>query len=119
MPFNPENPDDYTIPYKVAEIIKYSKDIGVLTLKSRLTRKDVSQISKDEGMDDPYLIDCLYRLSNQFEKGFVREPHKLLVNLDLNDKDVYEKSGIDDIEIKMVVLRKNMLAIYSLLQPCW
>ncbi|MCU6792464.1 helicase-related protein [Paenibacillus sp. WQ 127069] len=107
LPFHPENPDDYAIPYKVAEIVKYSKEIGVLTLKSRLKRKDVGQITKDEEMDDPYLIDCLYRLSNQFEKGFVREPHQLQVNVALSDKDVYEKPGIDDKEIKMVILRKK------------
>lgn len=111
LPYKPENPNLYTLPYKVSGIVNYSKESGLLSLNSSLTRKEVNQLSMDEEIDDVYLIDCLYRLSNQFQRGFVREPHKLLVDVTFKDnKDFYEENGIDGKELKLVVLRKKIIA---------
>ncbi|WP_028550011.1 helicase-related protein [Paenibacillus sp. UNC451MF] len=107
LPFVPENPQEYELPYKVSEIVAYSKETGLLKLKSRLTRKEVSQLKEQEGMDDPYLIDCLYRICNQFEKGFVREPHTLRVKVSFQLIDYFEIPRICDKDLKLVALKKK------------
>jgi hypothetical protein len=58
-------------------------------------------------IDDEHLIDCPYKLSNQFQKGYKREPHNLEVKIIFEEgKSFYEEKDLDDQEIKLVVLRK-------------
>ncbi|PLR81625.1 helicase [Bacillus canaveralius] len=108
LPFNPDNAEQYVLPIKVVHLVESSKELGLLVLKNPLKRKDVYQILENEEVNDVYLIDSLYRLSNQFEKGFVREPHNFTIKLAFTDeKSFYEEPNLNDQNIKLVVLRKR------------
>jgi hypothetical protein len=120
LPFSPENPDQYVLPNKVIHLVEYSKELGLLILKNRMTRKEVNLIRESDEIFDDYLIDCLFRLSNQFQKGFVREPHNIPVKIELkNGKMFYEEKMLDGREIKLVLLCKDtvddLLAITAML----
>ncbi|WHY78383.1 helicase-related protein [Neobacillus sp. WH10] len=108
LPFTPENPDNYILPNEVSHLVEYLKDDRCLILKSRITRKDINHIREKDTINDEYLIDCLYRLSNQFQKGFKREPHFLQVKINFEEgKSFYEEKSLNDRDIKLVVLRKD------------
>ncbi|MCA1292221.1 helicase [Paenibacillus sp. alder61] len=106
IPFYPEGGDQYVLPNKVNFLVEYDRDNKLLILKNRLTPKEVTQIKQSEEIHDEYLIDCLYRLSDQFTKGFVRVPHSLPVTIDFSDNGYFETNKLDNEEIKCVALRK-------------
>jgi len=105
LPFNPESSEDYNLPRKVIHMVEYDKK-GLLMLKSRMTPKDVTQIKQSGEVDDDYLIDCLYRLSNQFTKGYVRVPHNAELLVEFQD-DYFEKSNILNQNMKLVSLKRS------------
>ncbi|MDP9729879.1 helicase-related protein [Alicyclobacillus tolerans] len=107
LPFVTEDGKCYTLPEEVSSYVGYSVENGCLFLKNRLTRRDVNQIRERDQIDDDNLIDCLFRLSNQFQKGFVREPHELSVKVSFEPgKYFFEEGNLDGKEIKLVALRK-------------
>jgi hypothetical protein len=109
LPFSPENPETYILPYQVVHFVEFCKESGCLVLKNRISRRDVNQILQSDEVYDKYLIDCLFRLSNQL-KGYVREPHKAPVKIEFEQgRSYYEKRNLDGDNIKLVVLRKDTL----------
>lgn len=106
IPYDPENADVYSLPNKVSFLVDFDREKKLLKLKNRLIAKDVTQLKQSEEINDEYLINCLYRLSNQFSKGFVRTPHSTSVTLDFTTKDYYEISSLDNEQIKCVAFRK-------------
>lgn len=106
VPFLPENEDQYILPDKVKFLVEYDREDKLLILKNRLTSKEVTQIKQSEEIHDEYLFDCLYRLSYQFTKGFVRVPHSLPVTIKFLENGYFEENKLDNEEIKCVALRK-------------
>lgn len=98
---------DYEIPNKIKQIVQYSKQDKSISLLQRLTRKQVNEIDKSEEIEDGSLIDALYRISNQFEKGFVREPHEDIVKIEFGDASMAESLSICGTSLKLVVLKKK------------
>ncbi|WP_274362913.1 helicase-related protein [Paenibacillus thermotolerans] len=109
VPFIPEDPEKYILPDKLSFLVEYDKESKLLILKNRLMPKEVTQIKQSGEIDDDYLFDCLYRLSNQFTQGFVRVPHCLPVTIRFSDKGYFERFKLDNEEIKCVALRKYTL----------
>lgn len=107
LPFTPEDQDNYELPHKVVQIVEYSRESGLLILKQRLTRRDVFQIWDSDEIVDDYLKDCMFRLCDQFKRGFVREPHKVPVKITFEQgKMFYELKNLEGKEIKLVLLSK-------------
>ncbi|EOS54293.1 helicase-related protein [Paenibacillus barengoltzii] len=106
IPFQPEGEDQYILPDKVRFLVEYDRENKLLILKNRLTPREVTQLKQSEEIHDEYLFDCLYRLSDQFTKGFVRVPHSLPVKIDFSQNDYFEANKLDNEEIKCVALRK-------------
>ncbi|MBB3131307.1 hypothetical protein FHS19_006027 [Paenibacillus rhizosphaerae] len=104
LPFSPESAENYILPTKVIHMVEYKK--GLLILKSRMTPKEVTQIKQSGEVDDDYLIDCLYRLSNQFTKGYVRVPHEVSLDVKFTD-DYFEESNISGQNMKCVALKRS------------
>ncbi len=98
---------DYELPDKIKQIVQYSKQDKAILLLQRLTRKQVNEIDRSKEIEDSSLIDALYRISNQFEKGFLREPHKKLVEIDFADGSMAQSPPICDTSLKLIVLKKK------------
>ncbi|WP_018885348.1 helicase-related protein [Paenibacillus massiliensis] len=106
LPFHPKDEGNYILPEKVNFLADYDRHKKLLILKNRLTRKEVTQIKQSGEVEDEYLFDCLYRLSDQFSKGFVRVPHSIPVKISFSDSGYFEKNKLDNEEIKCVALKK-------------
>lgn len=105
IPFYPED-ENYNLPDKVNFLVEYDRSNKLLILKNRLIPREVTQIKKSEEIHDEYLFDCLYRLSDQFTKGFVRVPHNIPVTIEFSDNGYFETKTLDNKEIKCVALKK-------------
>lgn len=104
LPFLPENPESYILPTKVIHMVEYQKSEGLLVLKSRMTPKEVTQIKQSDEVHDDYLIDCLYRLSNQFTKGYVRVPLETDLNIEFVN-NYFEEPNLLDQNMKCVAMK--------------
>ncbi|MEY9096705.1 helicase-related protein [Paenibacillus sp. RC84] len=105
LPFTPENADSYILPTKVIHMVEYQKPEGRLVIKGRMTPKEVTQIKQSDEVNDDYLIDCLYRLSNQFTKGYVRNPHEVDVNIKFTN-NYFEKTNLSNQNMKCVAIKR-------------
>lgn len=98
---------DYEIPDKVKQIVQYSKHDKTISLLQTLKRKQVNEIVKSNEIEDDSLIDALYRISNQFEKGFLREPHEKVVEIDFINGNMAQSPLICGTALKLIVLKKK------------
>jgi len=106
LPFSPEDADSYTLPTKVIHMVDYQKSEGYLIIKSRMTPKEVTQIKQSDEVNDDYLIDCLYRLSNQFTKGYVRVPHVVDVEINFTN-NYFEIMNLSNQNMKCVAIKRS------------
>jgi hypothetical protein len=120
LPFYPDNSETYILPVKVSHFVEYLHDSKCLVLKQKLSRRDVRMIQESDEVHDQYLLDCLYRISDQCTRGFIREPHYVSITIKFeNGKSLYEVDKIDGRQLKMVVLTKperdGLVAITAML----
>lgn len=104
LPFTPESPENYKLPTKVIHMVEYDSQ-GYLKLKSRMTPKEVTQIKQSDEVNDDYLIDCLYKLSNQFTSGYVRNPYNDRIEV-IFTGNYFEQSNTLQQNIKLVALKR-------------
>ena len=106
---------DCVVPYNdiygetslINEYVFYENNL--LKLKMPIDRKVVRNIIESDKIVDASLIDALYKLANQCgKKSYVREPHKLSVDVSFSDGDYNDKNeNLDGKNIKLVVMRRH------------
>gem|GEM_PF-1957786 len=108
LPFSPDNADNFELPSSLSHLVDYSADTKMLTLKTTVSYKDIRRIEQNDESPERIMIDALYRLCNQFRKGYVREPYnvEIKVNFDFS-KNYSEILDLSDKEVKLAVLRKK------------
>lgn len=105
LPFKPQDAEHYYLPEVLEQYIEFSKDEGLLKLKTPLTRKDIYRIIETDHIEDGYLIDCLYRLCNQFGRsGFRREPHFFMTEVSFTSSNYNEVKNLENKGAKLSVL---------------
>ena len=96
------------------EYLYFDKEENSIKLKNgNLTMGKVKELKekydKDLEQDNSYIIDIMYKLLNQLNHGYVREPHNLKYKINFGENDYKEdKYEIDGIEFKLVSLRKKL-----------
>lgn len=112
IPFTPKDLNSFKIPSELENYIQYNKDIGLLELKTSIDGKFVSTIEKQ--ITEEGLVDALYKLANQ-AKGFVREPHRVDVQITFEGKNYSDTNkNIDNTNLKVTALRRKINELYSI-----
>ena len=79
IPFTPANAEEWIVPEEFDGYVRYDKEEKTLRLINGINRKTVRQLKERDLLDtdEDQLIDNLYKLADQLQSGYVREPRKL------------------------------------------
>ena len=79
IPFTPSKPGDWSVPEEFDCYVKYDREERTLRLTGGINRKTVRQLKERDLLDtdENQLIDNLYKLADQLQNGYVREPREL------------------------------------------
>lgn len=106
IPFYPDNPDAYSVPAQLSHKIVYDKERRVLYLIDSVKVKDVSSVKHD--IPDN-LINIAYRFADFCKRGFVREPHEVVFELDFSGGEYIDcNRELDNTSAKITALRTKV-----------
>lgn len=110
MPIAPEDPDNYEVPEEVSGWFYYDKAEGTIRLRQGgLTGKTVSALAERIDGDSDNLIDKMYKINNQLNKGWVRIPHQQLIEIGFGESDYIDSNKeIDGTSAKITALRRRV-----------
>ena len=79
IPFTPAKAGEWTVPEEFERYVRYDKEEKTLRLINGINRKTVRQLKERDLLDtdENQLIDNLYKLADQLQNGYVREPREL------------------------------------------
>lgn len=79
IPFMPAKAGEWTVPEEIDRYVRYDKEEKTLRLINGINRKTVRQLKERDLLDtdEDQLIDNLYKLADQLQSGYVREPREL------------------------------------------
>lgn len=103
-------PETYVVPPEVNYCIKYEVEHNCLRLTYKITKKDIKRLKEIDTIPEnerDWIINGLYRLYDQFNSGYVRQPHTSEITLEFSGKNYCEMDvEIDDTPIKLTALRR-------------
>lgn len=111
IPFAGSEEDNYEIPIAAAGYLEYDKQSKCLKMRIPFNRKDVRALYEKDvlGENGKSVVDAMYKLATQFSKGYVRVPYVLPVELDFEEVDYVEKSGLaNNVPIKITALKRSI-----------
>ncbi|MGI6132473.1 MAG: helicase, partial [Bacillota bacterium] len=94
------------IPQESSSYVQYDPGTRLLTLKAPLKRAYVHSEDKAGRLEDTNLRDCLYRLCDQYKRGFVREPHSLKMTVTLDSCGYTKKSVRSNPSLQLTCIKK-------------
>lgn len=115
IPYFPSEPDSFEVPQEISLYIRYCKEENCLIPGELiLDRKQVSEMQRSGILEDnDYgLFDALYKIAEQYKRGFVRIPHKTKATLEFGESDCID--NIKDLcdlcgtKAKVTAVRKNI-----------
>lgn len=111
IPFYPEDPEHYTVPPFLDTIAVFEKESNSLRLiRGGVTRKEIRELREKDLLDsDEFgLFDALFKLASQLQRGYVRIPHNVSVNLDFSSADYIDNNrDLDHTKAKLTALRRK------------
>ena len=110
IPYLPENPETFVVPDEIKKYVDYNKEIKYLILKEKYERKELKEL-KDQGFlkdDKTGLFSCLYKLCDQLNDGYVREPHTTDVHIDFVKDYVQVENIVQKTAAKITALRRKV-----------
>lgn len=112
IPFSLPEGDEIDLPDPISNYIYYDeKEKTLRLLLGGVKKKHINHIKELDILgDDKYeIIDKLNKLEAQFNKGYVRENHDVLVELDFQEDEYIDRNkGIDNTNLKVTSLRKKI-----------
>lgn len=115
IPYFPDDPESYTVPPELAQIITFDKENRVLRLIASVTAKEVRAIfERDTIPQDEFQIlqKIAYRFVDYCSMGYVRIPHEIPeFVLDFTAGDYADNEGnhnLDGTDAKLVALRRKI-----------
>ena len=112
IPFTPSKPGDWSVPEEFDCYVKYDREERTLRLTGGINRKAVRQLKERDllGTDEDQLIDNLYKLADQLQGGYVREPRELNnYEIVFGEGDYVNESHIPDHGlVEITALRRKM-----------
>lgn len=101
--------DDYILPIEVQKFVEFDSDNSTLKLISPIKRYDVYKLFKENNINDPYLEDRMFLLSNQIGPlGYKRMPYKKSVIIQFDEDSNIKEKVIDGFPIKIVCMKKAL-----------
>lgn len=111
IPFFPESCESYMVPSPLSQYIRYDPQDSCLKLNSTLKRKDVRNIRESDRVEgDEYgIFPAMYKLCDQLNSGYVREPHREEVTISFVNSDYSDNNkGICGTTAKLTALRQKL-----------
>lgn len=112
IPFTPSKPGDWSVPEEFDCYVKYDREEKTLRLTGGINRKAVRQLRERDLLDtdEDQLIDHLYKLADQLQSGYVREPRELNnYEIVFGEGDYVNESHIPDHDlVEITALRRKM-----------
>ena len=114
-----EGMEEFELPDMFKSVVYFDLEEKTLRLTSGgLRRKRVHELKELDllGGDEHGIISLMYKLADQLEKGYVREPHNVSIELVYNNKEYIDQNKeIDGTKLKLTSLRRRVRDdIYSI-----
>jgi len=111
-PIHIDLPDSYIVPPEVSCYIKYDAQYKCLRLVSSYEIKDIKSLYERDVLpenEQAWIINGMYRLYDQFHRGYVRQPHTAEITLNFDGKNYCDTDyEIDEIPVKLTALRRRI-----------
>lgn len=112
IPFTPAKAGEWTVPEEFDHYVRYDKEEKTLRLINGINRKTVRQLKERDLLDtdEDQLIDNLYKLADQLQNGYVREPRELNnYEIVFGDGDYANETCIAEHDlVEITALRRKM-----------
>ena len=114
VPYNPKDPNSYTVPPEISHKIIFDKEKNVLRLISQLTGKEVRDIFEKDTIPEDEVGDLkkrAFRLVDCLSRGYVRQPHEIDdYAINFGNKDFVDGMPIefDGVSVKISALRTRV-----------
>lgn len=112
MPFIASEPESYILPSGLAHLMEYNKETLCIHLRTQMKKKDVRQIFESDTIPESEyqsLRNSAFRLCDQLQSGYVREPHKADFELCFGDKEYIDNNKkIDGSFAKITALQRKI-----------
>ena len=114
VPYNPKDPNNYTVPPEISHKIIFDKEKHVIRLISQLTGKEVREIFEKDTMPENEADDLkkrVYRLVDCLSRGYVRQPHEINdYSIDFGNEDFVDGAPMefDGVSVKISALRTKL-----------
>lgn len=115
IPYFPDDPERYTVPSELANLIAFDKERGVLRLIASITAKEVRSIFERDTIPEAefqILQKIAYRFVDYCSMGYVRVPHEVpefVLDFSSGDyADNEENHNLDGTDAKLVALRRKI-----------
>ena len=105
-------PNNYELPVELLSFVKYDEEYNCLRLASKYSIRDVKELKERDVLpasEQEWIFDALRRLYDQFHGGYVRHPHRGIIEICFNGKNHCEKTlEIDECRLKLTVVRRKI-----------
>jgi hypothetical protein len=113
IPYMPSDPDNYTVPSGLANIMAYDKEKRAFRLLTQVKKKDIRDIIERDALpeNEHYILSqTAYRFAELCRSSYVREPHNdIEFKLDFSGGDYIDNNKeIDGTTAKITALRTKM-----------
>lgn len=109
VPFHVSNPESYTLPISIAQYFRFNKETQCLQFCDRVVKRSEIRTLAEKLDSEAELISAMYRLNDQGQKGYVRNPHEVDVSIDFGKDDYVDKNqNLDDTDLKVTALRRKL-----------
>lgn len=112
IPFEPEDPKNYSVPSELSHKIAYDPKRQVIQLLSSINVKEIRAILEKDILPENEAVrikQILYRFADLCRNGFVRVPHTAEFTLDFSQNDYIDRTReIDGTPAKITALRTKL-----------
>lgn len=117
IPYSPVKPDKYCVPEEFSPFVFFDNEERCLKLQAGgITTKQIRALKERHApdMDEFGIIDAMYKLYAQLQRGHIRIPHNASLSLEFGESDYIDNCmNIDDTHLKMTALRRRVDADIS------
>ena len=112
VPYEPNDPENYSVPPELAHIMSFDKEVKALRLLSALDMKEIKTIFERDTIpeNEHYILkQAAYRFVDFCRNGYVRVPHDEDFVLDFSQSDYIDSNReIDGTTAKITALRTKI-----------
>lgn len=111
IPFYPKDPEEYTVPSRLATHVFFDKEDKCLKLYKSFNKKTVKELKEQDFLDGEEfgIFDAMYKLCDQLNRGYVRIPHSVEATVDFSVGDYVDNNQqLDETKAKLTALKRKI-----------